>query len=159
MRLDQVVEDKVRQLHERAGARGLTFSVAVTGVPALTLHPGLADSLVSNLLQNAVKHSLPGGTIQVTLGTEALVVVNAGPVVTGDPTRFFERFRKHNAASDSPGLGLSIVQQICRYYGFALSYEFSPAGSLHTLRAGFSPSTDRPWSLQKKHIIDSELWV
>ena len=159
VRLDQVVEDKVRQLNERAVARGLTFSVAVIGVPALTLHPGLADSLVSNLLQNAVKHSLPGGTIQVTLGTEALVVVNAGPVVTGDPTRFFERFRKHNAASDSPGLGLSIVQQICRYYGFALSYEFSPAGSLHTLRVGFSPSTDRPWSLQKKHIIDSELWV
>ena len=159
VRLDQVVEDKVRQLHERAVARGLTFSVAVTGVPALILHPGLADSLVSNLLQNAVKHSLPGGTIQVTLGTEALVVVNAGPVVTGDPTRFFERFRKHNAASDSPGLGLSIVQQICRYYGFALSYEFSPAGFLHTLQVGFSPSTDRPESLQKNHIIDSELWV
>ena len=140
VRLDQVVEDKVRQLHERAAARSLTFSVVVTGVPALTMHPGLADSLVSNLLQNAVKHGLPGGTIQVTLSPDALVVVNAGPVVTGDPARFFERFRKHNAASDSPGLGLSIVQQICRYYGFALSYNFSPAESRHTLRVDFSPN-------------------
>jgi len=37
------------------------------------------------------------------------MVVNVGPVVTGDSIRFFERFRKHNAASDSPGLGLSIA--------------------------------------------------
>jgi len=140
VRLDQVVEDKVRHLHERATARALTFSVAVNGVPTLALHPGLADSLVSNLLQNAVKHSLPGGTIQVTLGTDALVIANAGAGVTGDPARFFERFRKHNAASDSPGLGLSIVEQICRYYGFDLRYDFSPVGALHTLRVGFSPN-------------------
>ena len=138
VRLDQVVEDKARQLYERATARGLTFNVAVTGIPVLVLHPGLADSLVSNLLQNAVKHGLPGGTIQVTLGADALVVANAGPAVTGNPARFFERFRKHNAGSDSPGLGLSIVEQICRYYGFALHYDFSPAGALHTLRVGFS---------------------
>ena len=142
VRLDQVVADKIQQLNERATARDLTFSVVVTGVPALVLHPGLADSLVSNLLQNAVKHGLPGGTIQVTLGPDALVVANAGPVVTGNPTRFFERFRKYNAASDSPGLGLSIVQQICHYYGFALSYTFSPVGSRHTLRVGFSPAQD-----------------
>ena len=139
VRLDQVVADKVRQLHERATARGLTFSVAVTGAPAVAMHPGLADSLVSNLLQNAVKHGLPGGTVQVTLGAGALVVSNAGPAVSGDPARFFERFRKHHAASDSPGLGLSIVQQICRCYGFALRYDFLPAGARHTLRVDFPP--------------------
>ena len=159
VRLDQVVADKVRQLHERAAARGLAFSVAVNGVPILSMHPGLADSLVSNLLQNAVKHSLPGGIVQVTLGTEALVIANAGAAVTGDPARFFERFRKHNAASDSPGLGLSIVQQICRYYGFGLRYDFSPAGARHTLRVDFLPAKDHPSSLQKNHIIAPELWV
>ena len=72
------------------------------------------------------------------------MVVNVGPVVTGDSIRFCERFRKHNATHDSSGLDLSIAQQICRYYGFALNYEFSPAGSRHTLRVGFSPSADRP---------------
>jgi len=60
-------------------------------------------------------------------------------VVSGDPSRFFERFRKHNAASESPGLGLSIVQQICAYYGFGLSYDFAPAGARHTLRVSFEP--------------------
>ena len=141
VRLDEVVADKVEQLQELAAARNLRFRVAIAGVPTLALHPGLADSLVSNLLQNAVKHSLPGGTIEVTLSCAALVVANPGPAVSGDPARFFERFRKHNAASDSPGLGLSIVQQICRYYGFALRYDFAPAGAIHTLRVGFLPES------------------
>jgi signal transduction histidine kinase len=51
--------------------------------------------------------------------------------------RLLGRFSKHNAASDSPGLGLSIAQQICTYYGFQLSYSFAPAGALHTLRVQF----------------------
>jgi signal transduction histidine kinase len=67
-------------------------------------------------------------------------VSNPGPAVTGDPTRFFERFRKHNAASDSPGLGLSIVQQIGAYYGFKVSYSFAAAGSRHTLRVVLAAS-------------------
>ena len=137
VRLDEVVAEKVGQLQERAAARNLNFRVAIAGVPDLEMHPGLAESLVSNLLQNAVKHSLPGGTIAVTLSRAALVVANAGAAVEGDPERFFERFRKQNAASGSPGLGLSIVQQICRYYGFALRYDFAPSGGIHTLSVGF----------------------
>ena len=139
VRLDEVVADKVEQLQERAASRDLQFRVTIAGVPTLALHPGLADSLVSNLLQNAVKHSLPGSTIDVTLSRDSLLVANPGPAVSGDPARFFERFRKHNAASDSPGLGLSIVQQICRYYGFALHYDFAPSGAIHTLTVGFLP--------------------
>ena len=138
VRLDKVIADKVRHLEDLLAARALTLRVAVTGVPALTMHPGLADSLVGNLLQNAVKHSLPGSSIRVTLGAEALEVANAGPVVTGDPARFFERFRKHNTASGSPGLGLAIVQQICQHYGFALGYTFAPAGAVHALRVSFA---------------------
>jgi signal transduction histidine kinase len=137
VRLDQVVAEKAAQLEELAAARGLTLRVVVTGIPVVTMHPGLADSLVANLLQNALKHSLGGGVIEVTLIAEALVVANAGPVIEGDPARFFERFRKHHAASASTGLGLSIVQQICQYYGFGLSYTFGPAGAIHTLRVDF----------------------
>ena len=141
VRLDQVVADKVGQLLERAAARDLHFHVVVANVPTLALHPGLADSLVSNLLQNAVKHSLPGSTIAVTLSHDSLVVANPGPEVSGDPERFFERFCKHNAASDSPGLGLSIVQQICRYYGFGLRYDFAPVGAIHALTVSFLPKS------------------
>jgi len=137
VRLDRVIAAKAQQLEDLAAGRAIVLHVAVAGVPALTMHPSLADSLVRNLLQNAVKHCLDGSRIEVTLGPTLLSVANPGPVVAGDPARFFERFRKHQAASDSPGLGLAIVQQICHYYGFTLRYDFAAAGAVHTLRVGF----------------------
>ncbi|TGE22630.1 sensor histidine kinase [Hymenobacter metallicola] len=139
VRLDRLVEEKVAHFESLADVRQLALRTHLSGVPSLQMHPGLADSLVHNLLQNAIKHNHRGGTIDVKLTPTHLEVRNTGPTVTGDPARFFERFRKHQAASDSPGLGLSIVQQICQYYGFAVRYDFEPTGCLHTLRVDFAP--------------------
>lgn len=137
LRLDQLLADKVRQLESLIQVRELTVSTHLSGVPALRMHPGLADSLVHNLLQNAVKHNYRGGNIAVRLSPQALEVSNTGPAITGDPARFFERFRKHQATSDSPGLGLSIVKQICHYHGFTVTYAFAPQDARHTLRVAF----------------------
>ncbi|GAB3634946.1 hypothetical protein GCM10027422_05360 [Hymenobacter arcticus] len=137
--LAALVRDKAAQLAPLLEARGLTLHLHLAAAPPRQLHPGLADSLLHNLLHNAIRHNVPGGDITVHLTANSLEVSNPGPVVSGDPARFFERFRKHNAASESPGLGLSIVQQICAYYGFGLSYAFAPAGARHTLRVAFGP--------------------
>ncbi|QNE42206.1 hypothetical protein F1C16_21505 (plasmid) [Hymenobacter sp. NBH84] len=118
-------------------AKELVPTLQVVGDTTRTMHPALADSLVGNLLQNAVKHNYCGGQLQVLLSPTVLEISNSGPVLTTDPMQLLGRFRKHNAASDSPGLGLSIVAQICAYYGFRLTYSFTAATSLHTLRVQF----------------------
>jgi len=139
VQLEQVVRDRLAQLEPLLDARNLHLAVATSpALPPRLLHPGLADSLVQNLLQNAIRHNLPGGEIQVSLTSDMLEVSNTGPAVVGDPARFFERFRKHNAASDSPGLGLSIVQHICAYYGFRVAYEYRADPARHTLRVTFA---------------------
>ena len=144
LRLDRLLNEKVQQLDSLAEVRQITVRTHISGVPALRMHPGLADSLVHNLLQNAIKHNHRGGTIDVELTPAHLEVRNTGPTVTGDPARFFERFRKHHAASDSPGLGLSIVQQICHHYGFIVRYRFEPTASIHALRIDFAPPAPSP---------------
>ena len=137
VRLDQLLRDRLALLEPLLEARALRLTVRVAeDLPARSLHPGLADSLLHNLLQNAIKHNQPGGDIAVALTPEAFEVSNTGPAIMGDPARFFERFRKHNAASDSPGLGLSIVQHICAFYGFRVRYAY--AASHHTLRVEFT---------------------
>ncbi len=136
--LDQVLAERIAALMPLLEARDLHLTLSLP--PRLaerSMHPGLADSLVYNLLYNAVKHNHPGGQLQVALRPDFLRVRNTGPVISGDPARFFERFRKHEAASDSPGLGLSLVQHICAYYGFTVSYTFEPAGAWHTLLVRF----------------------
>ncbi|GAB3242777.1 hypothetical protein GCM10027346_39130 [Hymenobacter seoulensis] len=136
--LDQVLRDRVALLEPLLEARQLTLTLhADLPLPPLTLHPGLADSLLQNLLHNAIKHNRPGGRVDVLLNRRMLEISNTGPALSVDPAQFFERFRKHNAASDSPGLGLSIAQHICSYYGFSIEYAYAQAGTRHTLRVQF----------------------
>ena len=135
VRLDLLVEEKMAQLEPLCEARELRYGLDIGPRPVVVqMHPGLADSLLQNLLQNAIKHNVRGGELAVFLSAAELRVTNTGRAVDGDPARFFERFRKHNAASDSPGLGLSIVQQICAYYGLGLHYTLGDQGTRHTLR-------------------------
>ena len=137
VRLDQLLQDKMTQFEPVFEARELRSSIKITGAPAVQMHPGLADSLLQNLLQNAVKHNVRGGELAVSLSETELQISNTGPAISGAPERFFERFRKHNAASDSPGLGLSIVQQICGYYGFTVQYSYVESTAHHTLHIIF----------------------
>ena len=141
VRLDLLLREKMAQLEPLFEARELRYGLDVSGeAPVVVhMHPGLADSLLQNLLQNAVKHNVRGGELAVELSAGELKISNTGPAITGDPARFFERFRKHNAASDSPGLGLSIVQQICGHYAFAVRYAVSEGGTRHTLRVQLAP--------------------
>ncbi|MCA8830400.1 sensor histidine kinase [Hymenobacter pini] len=138
VQLEQLLRDRIALLEPLLEARQvqLTWRVHPPVVP-LTMHIGLADSLVQNLLHNAIKHNYSGGRVDVQLAGQVLEISNTGPAVTGDPTQFFERFRKQNAASPSPGLGLSIVQHICAYYGFSISYVFDATRTRHILRVQF----------------------
>ncbi len=78
----------------------------------------LLDRLVANLVENAVRHNRPGGTVDVTTATRnghaAVRVVNTGrrcPTTGGPPDR---AVRAPGAAADAPGagLGLSIVRSV-----------------------------------------------
>jgi len=157
VRLDQLLAEKLAQLEPLVEARALRCGLSGPGGPVVVrLHPGLADSLLHNLLQNAVKHNVPGGELAVALTAQELCISNTGPALTGDPARFFERFRKHRAASDSPGLGLSIVQQICRYYGFAVHYTYADAPPRHTLRVRFDAAPAAPGEISRRAAAASE---
>ena len=138
MPLYQLLRDRVALLAPLLEARQVALTLhADPRLPPLTMHLGLADSLLQNLLHNAIKHNYPGGRVDVLLSRHLLQISNTGVAPTVDPAQFFERFRKHNAASDSPGLGLSIAQHICAYYGFGIEYAFTQPGNCHTLRVRF----------------------
>ncbi len=133
----QLVVEKWAQLEERAAARAIQcqFNLQETSIP---IHPELAEALVGNLLGNAVKHNLPdGGQLHITLSPVCLRLQNTGLPLQISPDTLFERFKKADpTSSDSPGLGLAIVQEICRLYGFGLTY--SVQGDWHSLTVAFN---------------------
>jgi signal transduction histidine kinase len=99
----------------------------------------LGERLVANLLDNAVRHNVPAGRIEVATGTRdgyaVLSVANTGPPVP--PTevdRLFQPFEQlpddRNGDDDGLGLGLSIVDAIVTAHGATLTARAQPEGGL-----------------------------
>jgi signal transduction histidine kinase len=109
--------------------------ISVTMVPGTSfgaqLPPFLAESLLTNLVSNAIRHNWPGGHIEVRSTTDELQLSNTGPALATEPVKLFDRFRKEANGHDSPGLGLAIVKQICETYQLKVSYHY--AEGIHTL--------------------------
>jgi len=93
--------------------------------------PGLR-LLVDNLLENAVRHGRPAGTVRVTLSGEpteglTLTVQDDGPgVAPEDRQRIFEPFARAGADRPGSGLGLALVAQQAGHHGARVTVDASP---------------------------------
>lgn len=96
----------------------------------LTINPTLAEILLSNLVQNAIRHNVKGGIINIDLMQNKLIISNSGEVLTINSNELFTRFKKNDASKDSLGLGLAIVKSICNIYQLNIDYSYS--NQLHT---------------------------
>jgi signal transduction histidine kinase len=101
--------------------------------------PLLIQQLVTNLIDNAVRHNVPGGDIQIGTGTgrpgAVLSVANCGPLVpAGAVERLFQPFQRlgpRPARRDGGhGLGLSIVRAIAAAHDAAIRARPQPSGGL-----------------------------
>jgi signal transduction histidine kinase len=99
----------------------------------------LIESLVANLVDNAIRYNEPGGRLDVgtsfDAGHSVLVVVNSGPHVPPDEIeRLFEPFRRMAAdrttADGHHGLGLSIVRAVATAHGATVNATPEPNGGL-----------------------------
>jgi two-component system sensor histidine kinase MprB len=120
----------------RRRGKGLIFDVELNPLYVI----GEADTLeraVTNLLDNAVKWSPPGGTIRVQLEGDRLRVADQGPgIKDADLPHVFDRFFRSDAARNTPGtgLGLSIVAQtITRHGGWVKAGHSAQGGAEFTV--------------------------
>ena len=90
----------------------------------VNVNPTLLEVLLGNLLSNAIRHNVPGGRIIVKLANGAFTVRNTGQPYALPEDRIFERFAKSSPDAESMGLGLEIVNKICRLYDFTIRYAF-----------------------------------
>ena len=88
------------------------------------IDPFLAEILVTNLISNAIKHSLKNENIVIFTNANSLLVSNPGETAIQNPDKLHFRFYREQNNFKSTGLGLSIVQKICDLYGYTLNYKF-----------------------------------
>lgn len=73
--------------------------------------------LIDNLLSNAIKFSKKNGHIEVNLTEQYLSVKDNGLGISKeDQKSIFKRFKSTNSLHDGFGVGLDIVNQICKEY-------------------------------------------
>jgi signal transduction histidine kinase len=94
--------------------------------PAVILgDPVLAERLIANLVDNAVRYNLAGGgevwvSTRMVAGGSEVCVANTGPVVDGaDVGRIFQPFERlsERTSQEGSGLGLAIVASIAAIHG------------------------------------------
>lgn len=98
---------------------------ALGSVPMpLTGDAALIESLLRNLLDNAVRHSPPGGTVSLRFGADGIDILDEGPGVPPEHlTRLGDRFfRPPGERQPGSGLGLSIVRRIASLHGLTIDW-------------------------------------
>jgi two-component system sensor histidine kinase MprB len=142
VRLDLVTEEALARA--RRNAPGITFRADLT--PAILT--GVAERLdraVGNLLDNAARHSPPGGTVEVSADTEGVRVRDHGSgIAEADLPYVFDRFYRgaNSRGRQGSGLGLAIVRQVVEQHGGTVTAENAPdGGALFTLRLPASPAS------------------
>lgn len=112
---------------------------------------GALDSLLSNLIGNAIKYTPPGGRIRVQAGPHGddvvLDVIDSGVgIAPAQRERVFDRFYRvdgdrHRTGVSGCGLGLSIVKQVTDLHGAHIALRDSVFGSGLWVRVVFPGHT------------------
>lgn len=139
LRFDEMVKIAAEDARALAASRGI--NIELTRCDGVTLdgdRAGLRQVLL-NLLDNAVKHNCPGGSICISLVSDPEDAVTLSIDNTGAPIsvelmpRIFDRFVRGNPSAEGSGLGLSIVKTIVEAHGGTVSCANLPGGVVQFL--------------------------
>ena len=136
VQLDELVEDAVSRAARLAPQITFTSELEPTVVRGV---PGRLERAVSNVLDNAVKWSEPGATVEVAVQHGAVTVRDHGPgIAEEDVPHIFDRFYRSAQARAMPGsgLGLAIVKRVVDEHGGTATVSRADGGGT-IVRLGF----------------------
>lgn len=125
---DTLILQCVEDLQAHFKEKKIQIETAIHSTLLLKGNSILTETLINNLLINAIRHTDPGGSIKVEVSKSGFMIRNTGEKAL-DQNVLFKRFSRMSKNSSGSGLGLSIVKEICKFHGWNVRYEF--AGQYH----------------------------
>ena len=135
--LHKIVQHYTDKYEELLITKRIALTKEVAGNCEVIMNESMAQVLISNLVNNAIRHNIDNGYINIKIDSHQLLISNTGALLSMQPNELFERFTKAGTGSDSLGLGLAIVKKICELYGFTISYTYLQ--KMHQLAVDFLP--------------------
>jgi signal transduction histidine kinase len=136
--LADIAQKVVLARQHEAERHGIRLRAVLAAAPA-TGDPSLAESLVTNLVDNAIRHNRPGGQAEIStaLTDEGAIITvgNTGTLIPPDVVDdLFQPFRQlgtqRTRHGEGHGLGLAIVRAIADAHGAALTASPRSQGGL-----------------------------
>lgn len=128
--VDEIVSDCVRAIRTLADERDIKIDLSAKEMP-LKGDETLLRRLFLNLLDNAVKYNIRGGSIRIRVERNEVVISNTGEAIPeAEEAAIFDRFyrverartQRRETIMGGAGLGLSIAKQIAELHGASLQY-------------------------------------
>ena len=140
--LAQAVTDAAAAFELAAAERGVKLRVQTDTRPSVTIDPDGFERALANILDNALRHTPRGGTVDVACGEHAshafVSVIDDGPGIAPEMLpHLFELSGRatSNSRTGGAGLGLTIAARLLRNQGGTINAANAPPrGAILTLR-------------------------
>jgi two-component system, OmpR family, sensor histidine kinase MprB len=146
VRLDRVLEESLARA--RRNHPGIRFEASLTPVIVQGV-PERLGRVANNLLDNAARHSPPGGLVEVTVDRDGLRVRDHGTgIAEAELPYVFDRFYRgaNSRGRQGTGLGLAIVRQVAGQHGGTADAANAPGGgAVFTITLPVMAAQDLPY--------------
>ncbi|SHE75351.1 Signal transduction histidine kinase [Dysgonomonas macrotermitis] len=123
--LSQLLEHQLTYFKELASNNRITLVVDIQNPLIITANKVLLESLINNLISNAIRHNYGGGLINIEVKDNTFQISNSGGKSSLNKDKVFRRFSRTSEERKGNGLGLSIVNQICKLHGWEVGYNYT----------------------------------
>jgi two-component system, OmpR family, sensor histidine kinase MprB len=144
-RLDRIAAESVAR--GRRNSPDVSFEASLTPV----IVEGVPERLgraINNLIDNAARHSPPGGTVEVVVDRDGVRVRDHGTGIAPDELPYvFDRFFRgaNSRGRQGSGLGLAIVRQVALQHGGSATAANAPrGGAVFSMHLPTFPAQDAP---------------
>ena len=121
--INQLINERVEAVRDLIQFKEIELKIDFTDNIEVKMNAVLADVMISNLLNNALRHNTEKGFINISVHQRQLRISNSGNKPL-ESAKIFQRFYKGTNSSESSGLGLAMVKQICDQYNFIILYDW-----------------------------------
>jgi len=148
--LAEIARESASRHAARARELGVQLELQRESAAPASADPDRLLQAVSNLVENALRCTPPGGTVTLATAAGRLAVTDTGPGIAAEEIpHAFERFflyRRYNGHRQvGTGLGLAIVRELAQAMGGDVEVESPPgAGTAFTIRLPLPEAEIRP---------------
>jgi len=123
IQFDELLGQSMDILQEHFEQKNISVDKNISSNVKVNGNSSLIEVLINNLILNAIRHTSSDGAISVKLTNSVFEVANSGTEKLNSDL-LFKRFSKLSTDNNGSGLGLSIIQEICKFQNWTINYKF-----------------------------------